>query len=199
MGILPDHVVGRQVFSRPSRFHHLCIPVLLHVHLISPSSALKYLTLRVSKIYTPAGHALQRLSLTPQHDDGEETCFDSFQCGIIGQAAISVADGGIRHPTNLPCDLPNFPHTGMNLSVTARIQIRFPFGNAKLVVWPTALLFVQTRSGDFTPLLFRGVFMATFTAMAPDNPAQARSHLKPDLRCIGLALICIPFSNHPSY
>ncbi|KAJ8896832.1 hypothetical protein PR048_002178 [Dryococelus australis] len=40
VGIVPDDAAVRRVFSGNSHFPHRCIPVLLHTHLASPSSAL---------------------------------------------------------------------------------------------------------------------------------------------------------------
>ncbi|KAJ8867121.1 hypothetical protein PR048_032984 [Dryococelus australis] len=41
VGIVPDDATGRRVFSGILHFHRPCIPVLLHIHLASPTSALK--------------------------------------------------------------------------------------------------------------------------------------------------------------
>ncbi|KAJ8887568.1 hypothetical protein PR048_013784 [Dryococelus australis] len=49
VGIVPDDVTGRQVFSDISRFPRPSIPALIHTHLASPSSALKISITRVAE------------------------------------------------------------------------------------------------------------------------------------------------------
>ncbi|KAJ8878845.1 hypothetical protein PR048_019434 [Dryococelus australis] len=50
VGIVPDGVAGRRVFSGIARFPHPCILVLLHSHLMSPSSALRTSSFRTAQI-----------------------------------------------------------------------------------------------------------------------------------------------------
>ncbi|KAJ8870398.1 hypothetical protein PR048_029419 [Dryococelus australis] len=50
VGIVPDDAVGRWIFSGISRFPRLFIPVPLHTHHISPSSALKTALSRAAQI-----------------------------------------------------------------------------------------------------------------------------------------------------
>ncbi|KAJ8891945.1 hypothetical protein PR048_004505 [Dryococelus australis] len=48
-GIVLDEAAGQRVFSGISRFHHPCIPALLHTHIASPSSALDAPMLRAAR------------------------------------------------------------------------------------------------------------------------------------------------------
>ncbi|KAJ8893559.1 hypothetical protein PR048_006158 [Dryococelus australis] len=50
VGLVPDDVTCRCVFSEVSRFFRPCIPVLFHTHLASPSSTLKISMLRAAQI-----------------------------------------------------------------------------------------------------------------------------------------------------
>ncbi|KAJ8890148.1 hypothetical protein PR048_009655 [Dryococelus australis] len=52
VGIVPDDASGKQAFSRFFRFACSCFPALLRIHHVSPSSALKTLTLRATQIYS---------------------------------------------------------------------------------------------------------------------------------------------------
>ncbi|KAJ8894886.1 hypothetical protein PR048_000193 [Dryococelus australis] len=53
VGIVPDDVTGRRVFSDVSRFPRPCISVLLHTHLPSPSSVLETSLLRAAQLSPP--------------------------------------------------------------------------------------------------------------------------------------------------
>ncbi|KAJ8888392.1 hypothetical protein PR048_007882 [Dryococelus australis] len=50
VGIVPDDVAGRRVFSGSSRFAHSCILALRHSHLISPSLAINSSLLKATQI-----------------------------------------------------------------------------------------------------------------------------------------------------
>ncbi|KAJ8880030.1 hypothetical protein PR048_020652 [Dryococelus australis] len=54
VGIVPDNVAGRWVFSGVSSFPHPCIPALLHAHIPLPSSAPKTSLLRADQIFSLA-------------------------------------------------------------------------------------------------------------------------------------------------
>ncbi|KAJ8870273.1 hypothetical protein PR048_029294 [Dryococelus australis] len=84
--IVPDDVAGLRVFSGISRFPHPFIPVLLHTHLTSPSSALKTL------ITHPANTPLPRFFYIPSR---------RFPPGWLRQFHSMLLEGSI-HTTGAP-------------------------------------------------------------------------------------------------
>ncbi|KAJ8871180.1 hypothetical protein PR048_027486 [Dryococelus australis] len=71
VGIVPDDAAGQRIFSGISHFPRRCIPVLLHYHLSSPSSALNKSMLRATHIPpSPYILLLRYLSTSPSEGCG---------------------------------------------------------------------------------------------------------------------------------